>query len=168
MPRTTPWTATPAERAELMTLARTAEDPRVRLRARMVLAVADGQPFTAIGRFFQCDRQTPARWTARFRVAGAARLADRPRAGRPPLLTPEMDADLAQLACQDPQAFGVPATRWTCGELAAVGAERWGVRANEETIREHLHALNLRFTSPKLHLHSPDPEYRAKRGRSSA
>jgi hypothetical protein len=79
-----------------------------------------------------------------------------------------MDRDLVQLACQDPQAFGVPATRWTCRELAAVGAQRWGVLANEETIREHLHALNLRFTSPKLHLHSPDPAYREKRGRSSA
>jgi hypothetical protein len=79
----TPIILTEAERVELEGLARsTKTEYRLRQRARIVLAAADGMASRAIGRTVGCTTGTASKWRARYaerRVAslGAARIVSR-------------------------------------------------------------------------------------------
>ena len=60
------------------------------------------------------DRQTLRDWVHRYDAQGVAGLADDPRSGRPPTLTPEQMQELKAivLAGPDPERHGV--VRWRC------------------------------------------------------
>ena len=61
------------------------EEHRRVVRARIVLAAAEGQPNAAIARALGCHVDTVGIWRRRFRVHGLAGLVDRPApAGRAP------------------------------------------------------------------------------------
>jgi winged helix-turn helix protein len=57
-------------------------------RARIVLLAADGLPLRQIARQVELDHKGVRRWLDRFRAAGLAGLADRPRSGRPRTFSP--------------------------------------------------------------------------------
>src|SRR5260221_14465326 len=79
----------PAEREELEIWARSQAMPhRVVSRARIILAVADGQTIAEAGRIAGCGRRIARKWAQRFRVRRMAGLADEPRSGRPPVFPP--------------------------------------------------------------------------------
>src|ERR1700751_4994431 len=54
-------------------------------RAVMVLLSLHGLPAAQIAVLLDCHPATVRRWISRFSAEGLAGLADRPRAGRPPL-----------------------------------------------------------------------------------
>ena len=56
-------------------------------RARIVLLAADGVPLGRIATLVGVDRNTVRSRLDRFRQTGLASLPDRPRPGRPPLVT---------------------------------------------------------------------------------
>ncbi len=74
-----------AERRDLERLMRShAGRPRVVLRARVVLAAAEGTPNHAIARRLGVSRPTVLLWRARFAAGGGEALArEAPRPGRP-------------------------------------------------------------------------------------
>lgn len=78
-----------AERQELEICARSQAMPhRMVSRARIILAVADGQTIAGAARVGGCGRRIARKWAQRFRLKRLAGLADEPRPGRRPVFSP--------------------------------------------------------------------------------
>ena len=94
------------------------------LRARIILLLAEGVSDQQIARRFQINRHTVKQWRKRWtetagrEMSATQRLADAPRPGAPPRITPEQQCELVALACTDPQECGRETTHWTASDLA--------------------------------------------------
>ena len=94
-------------------------------RARIVLLAAAGWTNTKIAHRVGVCPDTVRKWRHRWWAEpGTASLGDAKRSGRPPSFTPVQVAGLKALACQPPEASGVPLSRWSCPDLAAQVAAR--------------------------------------------
>jgi transposase len=112
---------TDAQRRELSAVARAGRTPqRLVLRTRIVLHAASGQPTAVIAAALGVCAETVRKWRHRWSTSpGLAALADAKRGGRPPVFTPVQVASVKALACQPPEASGLPLSRWSSPELAA-------------------------------------------------
>ncbi len=111
------------ERRELEALVRghrTAQ--QAALRARIILAAADGENNSQIARRLGIEADTArlwrTRWLALAALRVAERLADAPRPGGPCRLTAVQVCRIVALACELPAASGRPISRWTGREVA--------------------------------------------------
>lgn len=84
------------------------------MRAKIVLAVADGEGTSAISRRLGVSRPTVIQWRNRYRAAGLAALDDAPRSGRPK--TVDDAAIIAATLEAPPEKLGV--THWSSRLLA--------------------------------------------------
>jgi transposase len=97
------------------------------LRARIVLAAADGANNAQIARQLQVSLDMVRRWRERWLVLQPAaledlpvaeRLTDVPRPGKPPRITAEQVCQIQALACETPAGSDRPISQWTSRELA--------------------------------------------------
>ena len=97
------------------------------LRARIVLAAAQGHTNAQIARELEINVDTARLWRDRWvGLAGidqetlsiAERLQDAPRPGTPPTFTAEQRCQMAALACEAPREAGRPISQWTGREIA--------------------------------------------------
>lgn len=97
------------------------------LRARIVLAAADGANNSQIARQEAVDVDTVRLWrtrwlafqaVARDDLSVAERLADAPRPGTPVRITDEQVCQIVALACEAPERAGRPISQWTAREIA--------------------------------------------------
>ena len=102
------------ERLESLTRSRTAEAGAV-LRARIVLAAADGVANDRIAEQLQVSKNTVLAWRRRYGERGMAGLADAPRSGRPRQL--DHRQIVATTLKPPPKKYGV--THWSSRLLAA-------------------------------------------------
>jgi putative transposase len=114
---------TDAERHELLALVRAKKtEQRTALRARIVLALADGENAPAVARRLSTTRKTVRLWRAYWleRAGGRVeqRLADAERSGAPASISAEQWCKILALACEPPEHSGRPITHWTARELA--------------------------------------------------
>lgn len=80
----------PEERRELEAMSRAQTMPhRMVSRARIILAVADGQTIAAAARIGGCGRRIARKWAQRFRLKRMVGLTDEARSGRPPVFPPD-------------------------------------------------------------------------------
>jgi len=100
---------------------------QVVLRARIVLAAAEGQNNAQIARQAGVDVETARRWRTRWLGLGALplgefsvaeRLEDAPRAGGPCRITAEQVCRITALACEAPAGSARPISQWTGREVA--------------------------------------------------
>ena len=121
---------TPDQKADLEALVRAHSTPQqIALRARMILRLAAGVGLCAVAQELEVWRKTVRRW--RNRWIGAAtgdsvgsRLADLPRPGAPATFSPEQICAMVALACEPPEASGIPITHWSQSELAREAVKR--------------------------------------------
>jgi hypothetical protein len=87
---TVPLDLSAEERAKVEAVMRPAKaEQRVVRRAQAVLMMADGVPGTDIARLLGVRERTVERWRRRFDCDNPSeKLADAPRSGRPPSLSP--------------------------------------------------------------------------------
>ncbi|WP_158605513.1 helix-turn-helix domain-containing protein [Amycolatopsis panacis] len=112
-------TLDPADRQMLEALARRGRaEHRQVLRARIVLAAADGQCNADIARTLGVVVDTVRKLRKRFCHEGLPGLADRPRSGRPRVFPATVVAEVKALACELPTQTEAPLARWSCPELA--------------------------------------------------
>jgi transposase len=71
-----------SQRKRLLELYRKEPDPQVRLRAHVVLLLADGHAWALIAAVLFCSSATIARWKARFESGGVEALRDERRGRR--------------------------------------------------------------------------------------
>lgn len=152
---------------ELDELYRTTHDVRLRTRAHMILLAAERQ-MTApeIAQLMRCDDQTVRTWLKRYLAEGVAGLADTPRPGATPKVTPAYRELLLKMVRQRPRSLGQPYSLWTLQRLADSLAEQTGIRVTAVTVREHLLAAGIVLSRPQHKITSPDPEYEVKKRRS--
>jgi transposase len=114
-------------------------------RARIVLAIAGGQPVQQVAARCECDPATVWRLCRRYEEAGlAALLAEPDRSGRPVRVSPLQRARIIQLACLEPVAKGLHITHWSSAELARQ-AVRDGIidTISPRSVRRILHTVDL-------------------------
>jgi transposase len=157
------------ERAAIEQLARSRTAPaRTVERARIVLLSRYGESVEEIERTLGVCPATVRLWLHRFNRHGVEGLADRPRSGRPPVYTPEQVGEVVAASLTDPQSLGLPFASWTLDRLAAYLAEAKGLPIQRSRIGELLTAEGLRWREQETWFGArPDPDFAAKRGRSS-
>ena len=117
-PVAVPVTLTASERKTLKKRVRGAKTCwRDRLRAQIVLEAARGLANELIAARLGACANTVRKWRGRFTERRLAGLEDRPRSGRPRVISEEDRAAVVALACQLPSATGVPLARWSGPEL---------------------------------------------------
>ncbi len=127
-PKPEPVILSDAERTALEQLARRPSTPQqLALRARIVLAAADGQNHAQIARALDLAVATARLWRTRWLECAAAtledlpvvdRLSDAPRSGKPVRITAEQVCQILELACEAPERAGRPISQWTAREIA--------------------------------------------------
>jgi transposase len=125
---------------------------RVFRRAQGVRNVVKGQRLQTVSDALQFTYSALRKWVHRFANQGTAGLVDRPRPGRPPKLTCELEKHLNRLVEQDPLEHGSVYSQWSCRELATVFASQTGVQLGRESVRCALKKTTIR-SKAKLLLH---------------
>jgi transposase len=128
------------------------------MRAKIVLAVADGASNAAAARHLGVGVDTVRRWRRRFSEQGPAGLSDRKRPGRPKIYGPaEQLAIVATATQQTPEAD----SHWSHRLLAATLDEQIGISAAQ--IGRVLKALSIKVHRVRGWLNRPaDPDFAAK------
>lgn len=133
------------------------------LRARIVLAAADGVSNAAIARMLGICDDTVRKWRHRFAQHGIDGLGDRPRSGRPRRFSAATVAEVKALACELPTESGVPLAKWTCPELAAEATRRGVVTSlSASTVRRWLAADALKPWQHRSWIFPRDPDFAVK------
>ncbi len=100
---------------------------QIALRARIVLAAAEGQSNARIARRLSISIDMVRLWRERWLVLRPAsledlpvadRLSDVPRPGKPRRITDEQVCQIVALACAAPERSGRPISQWTGREMA--------------------------------------------------
>lgn len=144
----------PEERAELSRMAhsRTLAAGLVQ-RARLILAIADGEPYGVLGPRLEISPTTLTRWRKRFEQYRLQGLADAPRSGRGDRITPAVEAKILALTQQPPPK---PATHWTTRTLAA------RLKITHMTVHRVWQRAGLQPHRLEHYVASPDPDFEQK------
>ena len=136
------------------------------LRARIVLAAADGDPNAVTARRLAVTEDTVRKWRRRFCRDGLPGLADRPRSGRPRVFPAAVVAEVKALACELPALAGAALARWSCPELAREVVGR-GVceRVSASTVRRWLAADAIKPWQHRSWIFPRDPCFAVKAAR---
>jgi putative transposase len=151
----------PDERNTLLDYYRAHPDPQIRLRAHLVLLLADGHTWALISAVLFCSSRTIARWKRRFRHGRVAALLGLPK-GAPPRFADRLAQAVVGWATQAaPRAFGFLRSRWCCAALALLLWQQAGVRVGRETVRRWLRRADLVWRRPRPVLVRQDPDREA-------
>jgi len=100
---------------------------QIALRARIILAAADGLKNKEIVQRYQVTADTVRLWRNRWvalqdialaDLSIAERLQDAPRPGAPARITADQRCRIEALACEKPENSERPITQWTAREIA--------------------------------------------------
>jgi putative transposase len=152
------------ERNTLLAYYRGAAPAEVRLRAHLVLLLADGYTWAVIAAVLFCSSRTIARWQERFRQGRLTALFGQPRGA--PSAAPGWAGRLVAWALErTPRVFGYLRSRWSCALLALVLQRTEGVTVSRETVRRWLHRADLVWRRPRPVLKRRDPQREAILGK---
>ena len=119
----------------LDTFLKQTKEARVFRRAQAVRDVVKGQRLQTVSDTLQFPYSALRKWVHRFAHQGTQGLIDRPRSGRPPKVTCELERHLNRLVDEDPLQHGSLHSQWSCRELATVLARETGVQLGCESVR---------------------------------
>src|SRR5712664_154918 len=119
----------------LDTVLKQTKKARVFRRAQAVREVVKGQRLHTVSDTLAFTYSALRKWVSRFAHQGPQGLLDRPRSGRPPKVTCELEMHLNRLVDQDPLEHGSLHSQWSCRELATVFARETGVQLGRESVR---------------------------------
>jgi len=122
-------------------------------RARVVLAVADGQSYAAICAMHGVTDKYIAQWKRRVVDGGVLALGDLPRSGRPDRLDPRVEAKILAKTQESPPA---PLTHWTTRRMATL------IGVSHVTVARVWHRAGLKPHRLERYLTSDDPDFEAK------
>jgi transposase len=154
--------AVDAERAaELRALARREPNARTRVRLLGVANALGGMPIGPAAAAVGAGRATLYDWLGRYRREGVAGLRDRPKSGRPRLLTPGQDAAFkARIeAGPDHAKDGVTAFRGI--DMRRILEEEFEVKAGLSSAYQLAHRLGLAWITPRPQHPKSDPAAQA-------
>lgn len=152
---------TDTQRDTLLRYYRGPFEPQRRLRAHILLLLADGWTWDDIARALYCSSRTIARWKERFQREGLAALVGQPT-GAPRRLGPGWVAIVVAWVLRlTPRAFGFLRSRWCCQTLALLLWRLYDVEVSRETVRRWLHSADIVWRRPRPVLGRSDPNREA-------
>jgi transposase len=119
----------------LDTFVKKTKEARIFRRAQAVRDVVKGQRLQTVSDTLHFTSSALRTWVYRFAHQGVHGLVDRPRSGRPPKVTCELEKHLHRLVDQDPLEHGSLHSQWSCRALATVFARETGVQLGRESVR---------------------------------
>jgi transposase len=119
----------------LDTVLKQTTEARVFRRAQAVRDVVKGRRLQNVSDALQLTYSAWRTWVHRFANQGPQGLLDRPRSGRPPQVTCELEQHLHRLVDQDPLHYGSIHSQWSCQELATVLTQQTGIQLGRERVR---------------------------------
>ena len=120
----------------------------VRLRAHIILLLADGHAWSVICGVLFCSAATIARWKQRFQSDGVEGLLEE-RRGRRGMPAVWGWIVVTWVEHCTPRDFGYIRSRWCCATLALVLWNTHSVRVSAETVRRWLARENLVWRRPR-------------------
>ncbi|MGB9307899.1 MAG: IS630 family transposase [Mycobacterium sp.] len=136
------------------------------IRARIVLAAADGASNTEIAAAVGVHVDTVRKWRRRFLTAGLPGLEDLPRSGRRRRFTPVQVAEVKALACTLPAETGQPLSRYSSTDLATEAITRGITETiSAATVRRWLAADVIKPWQHRSWIFPRDPEFGIKAAR---
>jgi transposase len=152
----------PADRNRLLGHYRRDPDPQVRLRAHLLLLLADGHSWAAITAVLYTSHATIARWKGRLERGGVADVLGRPRGRKPSAAGAWAAAVVLWVLTRRPAEFGLARSRWSCEAAAVVLWQEHRAAAGRETVRRWLRDAGLAWRRPRPVLRPTDPGREAK------
>jgi putative transposase len=152
----------PDDRNTLLDYYRRDPDPQVRLRAHILLLLAQGYPWATIAAVLFTSPDTIARWGRRFAHEGAEAVLGRRRGRKPSPAGAWAAAVVLWVLSLRPAQFGLARSRWSCQAVAVVLRDDHRVAAGRETVRRWLRAAGLVWRRPRPVLRPTDPDRAAK------
>jgi transposase len=149
----------PDERNTLLRHYRQATRPEWRLRAHLLLLLADGWAWATLAALLYTSSSTIARWQARFPQGGLGAVF---AAGRGRRCSPWVAVIVRWVLELAPADFGFARSRWSCEAVALVLAEDHHARVSPETVRRWLRSAGLVWRRPRPVLRPQDPERQPK------
>jgi transposase len=137
------------DRNTLLDYYRSDPDPQVRLRAHILLLLADGYPWATIAAVLFTSPDTIARWKGRFQRGGVGEVLGRPRGRKRSAAWAWVAVVVAWVLCRRPPAFGFARSRWSCEAVAVVLREDYRTPVSRETVRRWLRAAGLVWRRPR-------------------
>jgi transposase len=142
--RLTPW-----ESRWLKQLRNHATSARVVRRAMCLLLSAAGEAATDIARIVGVSLNAVSDIRKRWRRRRLRSLLDRPRSGRPPLVTREYRRELRRALRKGPRACGFVFTVWSVARLGAYLNRRTGIAIASDWLRRLVHQEGFVIGRPK-------------------
>lgn len=146
------------ERNTILDYYRQHPDPSVRLRAHIILLLADGHAWSLITNMLFCSSQTVARWKTRFEQGRVPALLGKKRGAPPRYGVYWVSLVIGWITHQVPRDFGFLRSRWCCGTVALLLWQLHRLPVSRETIRRWLHRQQLVWRRPRPVLKPKDPE----------
>lgn len=152
----------PKERKTLLEQYRKASDPAVRLRAHILLLLADGHTWNQITAVLFTSPRTISRWKQRFERDGVLAVYGAHRGRHCVLGAWWVAVVIRWVLAKTPRDFGLLRSRWSCATLVLLLWEERRVAVSAETIRRQLHSEQIVWRRPRPVLGPKDPEYGQK------
>lgn len=155
-------TLSPEQVTELETVAKKDRSPKVRIKALVLLNVAEGQTVQRVAATFRTSRQSVYAWIAQYRHGGVEGFRVSPGRGRKRRADEE---EIRRYIQQSPRNFGLDQTRWTLASLATTVPSLKGF--SPAGVLVAIRRAGFRHKRGQPALHSPDPLYDQKKGLST-
>ena len=134
-----------ATRPRLITLAKEIPGAWIGIKIAALLLLLEGQRPGWIAEVLGLTRMSLTRWIHGVNAAGLEALQSKPRPGRPPRLTPQVQQALAAHLEQSPQAFGLPRVQWDGPTLAVHLKRQFGIALKVRQAQIWMHQLGYRL-----------------------
>jgi len=147
------------ERKTLLQIVKTGGTHEQRLRAHVLLLLADGWTWTTITAVLFTSSSTINRWRQRFCTGGLEAIVNAPGRCRPSRLGAWwIGLVLHWVTMLTPRDFGFYRSRWTCATVVLLLQEDHGIRVSRETVRRWLHDNDMVYRRPRPVLGPTDPK----------
>lgn len=152
----------PAQRQALVAQYRQSPHPRERLRAHILLLLAEGYSWALISAVLFCSTRTIARWKGRVEREGmGAVLVPPPQAA--PWRTAGWQAMVVYWVTElSPRDFGFLRSRWCCGVVVLLLVETYDWHVSAETVRRWLQRAHMVWCRPRPVMGPTDPQRAAQ------
>jgi transposase len=120
----------------------------MRLRAHIILMLAEGHPWSLITAVLFCSASTIAHWKHCFEDGGVDALCGRPLGSRP-RRSDEAEVILRDALARSPDEWGYRAVNWTVSLLRDHIEKQWGQKPSDLRVRQRLRQLNYVWKRPR-------------------